>query len=266
MSIGLNLGGGADDELKKQQADLQLFKDLVDQGIPQDQATYMVQQRRKTGQLDTTLPNFQNDLQKSTQPNRPVPLPPVPDIPERSTLQNFSTPVSKNVGQDIYVDASNGHEIRREPNGSKSNRIIKVGAAGGGGAGGPKETPAQKAAMAYMKGHFKAIQDGTADPNDPILPSAAKALGMDVTDIPSIDNPTPNQTFIQKVFGITPETPPPTPGKTIPVFNGGNNGVPKPAQPAQSDAQKRAADFLTQHGQKATPANIDHAIKAGWVK
>lgn len=254
VGISFNLGGN-DDELKKQQADLQLFKDLVSQGIPQDQAQYMVKQSREKGGIDTSLPNFQNLLQPGNQPNRPVALPPVSDIPERSTLQNFSTPVSKNVGQNIYVDAKTGTEIRREPNNSKSDKVIKVGSTSPASAT-TKKTPAEESALAYMKDYYKNFQNGTADPNDPILPSAAKTLGMDISEIPSIDNPTPPLTFIQKVFGITPETPAPTPGKTYPVFKSGANGnKPTPASQYQSAEQVRA-DFQSGKIDRATAKKI----------
>lgn len=306
--VGINfaLGGGNDDELRKQKFLSDMLKDFVDQGYAPDAAQFLVDRFSKTGKLDNSLPSFSNAVVPPGQLNRPVPLPSAPDIPERSTLQSFGsmkkkgfmaldqnnppktkedilnsmipipdeyssvTPVTvskKNTGEDIFVDAHTGNEIRREPNNSGTNKVIRVGANSGAEASN-KGTPAQQAALAYIKDWYKQSREGTADPNDPVLPSMAKAIGLDISEIPSIDNPTPNPTFLQKVFGITPETPPPTPGKKFPVYPG-KNGIsksPQPAQPAQSDNEKRAADFLTQHGQKVTPANIQHAIKSGWVK
>lgn len=181
--ISLEFRNSSDDKRKKQDDDLRLFKELTDRGYPDDAAQYIIDKRNQTGKLDLNLPTYKNAAMKGLDsnvqpprgeenlpglyydqmggsPNRPVSLPPVPGVPERSTLMDFKPmkkdsfaitdpnnprnmsflPVPDDVnvkhvvsgasnmdGENIYIDASTGDEIRREKNGTKTTKTIKIG-------------------------------------------------------------------------------------------------------------------------------------------
>jgi hypothetical protein len=71
----------------------------------------------------------------------------------------------------------------------------------------------------------------------------------------------PSDQELQKLKDYIYGSEAPAPSRTAGTPGTGNQG-----QTQGADLQQRAADFLRQNNQQVTPANVDHAIRQGWVK
>lgn len=240
--------------LQKQNEDEELFKYLVGQGHSADSASAIVQKRRETGTLDTELPNFQNaamykgrpmyDAQgnnsalygQADHPNRPVPLPPTRDIPERSTLKDFGPMKDEAIG--VY-DYNNPTALDLIPVPKNTNIKTLI----------PRDRPRPGAGKASVDPRVKIAQklftdyasNGFAtDAQYEMMKTAAPFLGLSLDEVPTPDNPNPPG-FFQKILGITPEQAPASPPTQIPRFPTKDG---KEAPPAKYDsAEAVRADF-----------------------
>jgi hypothetical protein len=89
-------------------------------------------------------------------------------------------------GQDIYVRADTGEEVRREPNNGKTNRIIKYGSVGDGTPGRKKERSVEDVVSALKNGFYDQggmIQDIT---NKKEAIAVAVRAGLDPDKHPEI--------------------------------------------------------------------------------
>ncbi|RTL20773.1 MAG: hypothetical protein EKK55_17460 [Rhodocyclaceae bacterium] len=158
----------------------------------------------------------------------------------------------KRVGQTIYIQAKDGKEIRREPNGLSYDKYIRVGTADGGGGRSPAETPQEKLARAAITRYYDALKAGFTQDDMPeeLLNSATSAadfLGLSLESVPSTRAPE-EPGFLGRMMGKKPEeTPPPV---TVPRFKKGveqPNVLTKPQQnkPLSKDLAKQ---FLQKAG------------------
>lgn len=214
VSLGFNIGGNKN---VQDEEDRRLLKELLDQGYPTDAAQFIIERKNKTGKLDLNLPNYQNTLQKGDQPNRPVPLAPVSDIPERSTLKDFSPMSQDAVGVYDYNDPKK-LDLLPIPRGTSIRTLIPTNKPIRPAAGSRTDTPEVAAAKATFKSYLKGIAEGYVPPDMyKIMQSAAPVLNLTPEEIPTPDNPVP-PTFIQKIFRIKPDQAPSQPPRVITKF------------------------------------------------
>ncbi len=283
--IGIEWDLGAmrrEDQQKKQKREedsQKLFQNLLDQGYQTDVAQEAAQNLLKTGEVN--IPQYQTNklppsnlfpegipargpaikqdrtavytLDQSTGEMKEHPL--APDV-KKAQIE----PIYSNAGQDIYVNAQTGAEIKREPNGTKSNKIIKVGSAGGGGGAG-KERPDITLAKKELMDIQKDIDAGI--PVDPDRMAAAKSAASIVPNVDVGQEPDTVETtqpgMIGKFFGEQPTTVT-TPGKPF-VRYGANNNIPTPqGKPMTPDLAKK---FLAQYGGDKEKARAA-AVAAGY--
>jgi hypothetical protein len=193
---------------RQQQAD-QMAQELMTRGLSPDAINSVVNTYVRTGQLK--IPNQQSvplpmNLTESDQTERST-MKPVSFTPKKKQLYSFdkgtgtfskgpvetdnldpsvqtfdSTPPDLN-GQDIYVNGEDSTEIRREPNGEKHNRIIRV-MPHHESAGGSKD-PEDIIAMDTMKKYQGALLRGDSIPDDFMdsVRSAADRLNLSMAEV-----------------------------------------------------------------------------------
>jgi hypothetical protein len=149
----------------------------------------------------------------------------VPDNVDAVTVNQYESD-PKN-GQDIFVDAGTGKELRREPNGTKANKVIKVGSTQDEAA----DEESVKAARETHKRYLAKLAQKDAEGNPVPIPedlaaemeSAAPLLGMTMEDVAA-----PKEGFLRKAArAVAPGFVAPAPqGYRRPVFgkNGENTG------------------------------------------
>jgi hypothetical protein len=269
----------------------QLLTDLVNSGLTPPEATDALNKYDLSGEL-----NLPRTRTRMLQPG--VDLEANPDLPERSTQEPIKyrqrrpglyafdkskgtfteTPVPDDVssvnvsdfesdpkrGQTIYVDNRTGQELRREPNGTNHNNVVKIDPTGGSGGA---ESPEMKAAQETHAKYLEKLNQKDAKGNPMPIPddltremeSAAPLLGMRMEDVKI-----PGQEgFIKRALRSTPLTrplagpPPADGGYKRPVFAApGASGGGKKLNPDQAklifeaagrDPQK-ARELARQHG------------------
>jgi len=67
-------------------------------------------------------------------------------------------------GYDIYVNKQTGDEIRREPNGQRGNRTVRVGSTSGSGSGGGRDPIQERAALDVLRIGAKMRAEGLEVP------------------------------------------------------------------------------------------------------
>jgi hypothetical protein len=147
-------------------------------------------------------------------------------------------------GFNIYVDKNTGAEIRRERNGTRADKVIKIGESSGGAG----QSDDLKAAHTTHQKYLEAIKSGKGVPLDleREMETAAPLLGMEMEDVAA-----PAEGFIKKVARVTPLIgdlmPPPAQGYRRPVFKtgGGGSGKSLTRELAASYLKKAQAGGLT---------------------
>lgn len=218
----------------REQQSPDLLKQLIGLGLTPPEAGDVVGGYVDSGQIN--LPKFRS---RTLKPG--VDVEPNADLPERSTrdplpyknphksLYSFDkskgvfteTPVAADVtgvdvsefesdpkhGQTIYIDSKTGAEIRREPNGTNKNNVVKVGSTGGG-----EDSPDVKAAHETHQKYLEKLNQKDSKGNAVPIPddllremeSAAPLLGMSMEDV----NVPAQEGFFKQALRSSPVTAP----------------------------------------------------------
>lgn len=124
-------------------------------------------------------------------------------------------------GQNIFIDQYSGKEIRREPNGTAKNVIVKTGTNPNAGSGRPSfKSPVDATAFNVLTKYNNAIanRDRISEEFKNSAGSAAQHFGIDLVDMENnpatFDELQQQPSFLEKLLG---QTPPKAAPKTTPA-------------------------------------------------
>lgn len=231
MPIGINVDlrnrwyKQSEDERRRLDQQDQLYRQLLSEGHDPDTASYLAEQSVKKGVIATekSLPTYRNlltsneaDLRpdyrpppkgQSPAPNRPVKLPPVAGVPERSTLLNFKPKKKETVGvvdesgNVTQVPIEDGTDIKRfinkpQPTGYyDASGKFRFSAPGKSRILGDEKDPARERFIKQFDLYTKREYPSEGDIK--YMASFASSLGLEPNEIPTQSEPRP-EGFIRK--------------------------------------------------------------------
>jgi hypothetical protein len=249
MAGGININIDLDYKKKKKE---QLMKWLMDQeNYPADSAGFIADRAVRTGNLDLSLPTYRASgmegniperkpnepfvpaplpVPKQLPPSRPVPLPPVSGIPERSTIQPFSPMVEDKI---LPINLSNPPKTSKElmdaliPVPKGTGKIQPIPYDRPAKPEKPEKDPQKETDNYIARLYLKGVSEGFVAPElYDYWKQRAPSFGWEETQVPTPDNKVPPGFFEQFFGGQEKKVPqPPTKVHTY-VGKDGNKNTP----------------------------------------